>query len=356
MKGTFVLEKVILNEVDEDQKYLREKMTESELKLCLPLIGRAGLSGVLFCGRQGVDLDYTKKDIELFEEFRVHLSVAIDNALAYEVIHELNKNLEQKVEERTYEIKEIQAQLLHSAKLASVGELAAGVAHELNNALNAAVMGNMRVKELMEESKNNPELASHLEGIKVGARLLNNGIGRAHQVVKNLLTFSKKNSEGFQYQNIHEGLESTLQILHNELKDRIIVNKEFCGDGKIICDLNQLNQVFLNLLKNSSDAIQEKGNIWIKTERKDDQFLILFKDDGSGISKDQIDKIFDPFFTTKEVGKGTGLGLSISYNIVKAHGGTIECKSVIRKGTTFIITLPIKKEEAYHEQTDRKTV
>lgn len=365
LKRVFVLEKVLLSEVDADQNYLRKKMSELGLKLCLPLAGRTGLSGVLFCGRQGVDLDYTKKDIELFEEFRVHLSVAIDNALAYEVIHELNKNLAQKVKDRTNdlekaynELKSTQSQLLHSAKLASIGELAAGVAHELNNSLNAAVMGNMRIKMLMEESQNNPELARQLESIKVGVRLLNNGIGRAHEVVKNLLTFSKKNSEGFQYQDIHEGLKSTLLILSNEFKDRITVHTEFCNHGEVRCDLHQLNQVFLNLLKNASDAIKQKGNIWIKTEARENDFIISISDDGAGIAEDKIDKIFDPFFTTKPVGKGTGLGLSISYNIVKSHGGLIECKSKVGKGTTFIITLPtqLKKEEAGYERTDRKAV
>lgn len=252
------------------------------------------------------------------------------------------------------ELKTTQAQLLHSAKLASVGQLAAGVAHELNNALDIAVLGNLCLKKTLTKTNDKPELTPTMQEIKSSIALLNDGINRAHQVVKNLLTFSKKNAEGFKYQRVHEGIEASLKILNNELKNRITIHKDYCEDLEIFCDLSQLNQVFLNILKNASDAIRDKGNIWIKTYTRDNYFCVSIKDDGPGIPEEYRNKIFEPFFTTKDVGKGTGLGLSVSYNIVKAHKGFIESTTRKNEGTEFIITLPIAhsiEEKTANENT-----
>ncbi len=239
------------------------------------------------------------------------------------------------------ELKSTQAQLVHSAKLASVGELAAGVAHELNNSLDIAILANIKIKKMLKKAGEKEELKWFLDETKRGFGNLNEGLARAQNVVRNLLTFSKKDSEGFHHQDIHEGIESSIMVMGNEAKDRVEIHKDFCEVGAVFCDLNQLNQVFLNMFKNAVDAIEEKGDLWIRTWLEGDNINISIRDNGMGIAEDKLDKIFDPFFTTKDVGEGTGLGLSVSYNIVRDHKGVLKCVSTVGEGTEFIITMPI---------------
>lgn len=240
-------------------------------------------------------------------------------------------------------------------RLASIGEIAAGVAHELRNALNASIASNRHLRKLSSQFLDRPEkLKQFFEEAKDDIQILSNGMQRAQQVVNSLLTFSKKDAEGFRDQDIHEGIESTLQILNSDLINKgITIHKEFANDGNIYCDLNQLNQVFFNLIKNSYDAVPDNGEIWIRTWRNDLAFFISIRDNGSGISKEHVNRVFDPFFTTKPVGKGTGLGLSISYNIVRDHRGKIKCHSKVGQGTEFVIELPTAKSEVNHEQHNK---
>lgn len=335
-----------------------EKLFEElEAEVLIPVIYKNNFLALCVLGRSEVDYIYSQEDVIVFKTFSNQIAIALQNAQSYQMVQDLNLNLEQKVEERTRELKETQAQLLHSAKLASIGELAAGVAHELNNALDIAVLGYIRLKKKIEEASSHPEMSWFLKDTERGVGLLNSGINRAHGVVKNLLIFSKKNAEGFHYQDIHEGIESSLQILNNELKDRVCIHKDFCNQTEVYCDLNQLNQVFLNIFKNASDAINGNGNIWIKTYKEDGQFIVSIKDDGVGIEKKILDRIFDPFFTTKDVGKGTGLGLSISYNIVKSHQGSIDIKSEFGQGSEFIIKLPVTGfEGGKNESANREAI
>ncbi len=323
-----------------------------EAEVLIPIVYKDNFLALCVLGQRQMDYVYSSEDASAFKTFSNQIAIAIQNARSYQLIQELNLNLEQKVEERTKELKETQSQLLHSAKLASVGELAAGVAHELNNALDIAVLGNIRINKMLKKVQENPQLEWFLKETERGFGYLSEGLVRAQGVVKNLLTFSKKNSEGFQYQNIHEGLESSLKVLGNEMKNRVTVHKDFCEVNSVYCDLNQMNQVFLNILKNASDAIGEKGDIWVKTNKERENIVISIKDNGMGVAENLKDKIFDPFFTTKPIGKGTGLGLSVSYNIVRDHNGKIVCKSELGKGSEFIITLPIepKQEKVIHER------
>ncbi len=228
-------------------------------------------------------------------------------------------------------------------RLASVGELAAGVAHEINNALNVAVLANSRLKKLVTNQAGGEQLQveTFLKESGKGIDLLNEGIGRAHGVVKSLLTFSQKNSEGFKKQNIQEGLNSTLTMLESDLKIKAKVVKVYSKENEAYCDLNQLNQVFLNILKNSIEAITENGIITLKTWVDEENYFVSIKDNGHGIAKEEVGRIFDPFFTTKPVGQGTGLGLSVSYNIMQEHGGSLICKSEPDQGAEFILSLPI---------------
>ena len=246
------------------------------------------------------------------------------------------------------ELKNAQTQLLHSAKLASVGELAAGVAHELNNALNVLIVSNLHLKKMLLKLDVSEKIKDFYQSAQEDVERLSGGMERAHNVVKSLLTFSKKNAEGFQYQNANEGVESTLQMLNTQFTDKKIrLHKELCLNGEIYCDLNQLNQVFFNILKNACDAVAEEGEIWVRTWREEKSFYISIRDNGKGIAKEHLNRIFDPFFTTKPIGQGTGLGLSISYNIVKTHHGQIHCHSTPGHGTEFKIELPTEKEKIY---------
>lgn len=235
-------------------------------------------------------------------------------------------------------IRELQQELYSVAKLASIGQLAAGTAHEINNPL-AASMSELRVlkRELTGQNNNfNREKSNELISKSYAS------LERIERIVRDLLSFSRKNREGIQLGDVHEGLDSTLSLLNHELKGRIEVHKEYCVDGKIECDLGKLNQVFMNVLLNSVQAIKHKGNIWITTSRKNSDFIVAIKDDGVGIKKGDLDKVFDPFFTTKDVNQGVGLGLTVSHNLIKEHGGEIAIESESGKGTEVTITVKVR--------------
>jgi signal transduction histidine kinase len=142
--------------------------------------------------------------------------------------------------------------------------------------------------------------------------------------------------------DLHEGLETTLNLLVKEYSDRITVHREYGVLPQVECHPGQINQVFMNLLLNAAQAIHETGEVWIRTASQGDKVIIVIKDSGHGIPDANLPKIFDPFFTTKKVGEGMGLGLSISYGIIQKHGGTIRVSSPDRQGTEFTIELPVK--------------
>ena len=168
---------------------------------------------------------------------------------------------------------------------------------------------------------------------------------RITKIVRVLKNFARLDEAEFQEADIHEGLDSTLTLLNHQIKDRVDVVKDYGDIGKIQCYPNRLNQVFMNVLNNASQAIQERGTISIKTSIEKGKVNIRIVDDGEGIKKENLEKIFDPGFTTRGVGVGTGLGLSISYNIIKDHHGEIKVKSDLGKGTEILIILPMKQKE-----------
>jgi two-component system NtrC family sensor kinase len=172
------------------------------------------------------------------------------------------------------------------------------------------------------------------------------GAQRVRQIVQDLKNFSRIDGAQFAAADINDGLESTISIAWNELKYKTTIIKEYGQLPLVWCNLGQLNQVFLNILVNAAHAIKEQGEIRIATREEAGAVRIAISDSGGGIPPENIKRIFDPFFTTKEVGKGTGLGLAIAYDIVvNKHGGSIDVSSEVGSGTTFIITLPVKKEQ-----------
>ncbi len=253
------------------------------------------------------------------------------------------------------ELKLAQIQLVQHEKMASLGQLTAGIAHELNNPINfiSANVNPLKrnINELIDELKKwsgamNKTFNFTIEETNQLLKGIEEGSKRTAEIVKGLRTFSRLDEEKMMRANINEGIESTLLLLQNKLKHQNIeVIKLFGQLPEINCYPGQLNQVFLNLLTNAIDAIGNEGKIFISTEKKKDAIKISIRDTGKGMSDEVKQKIFDPFFTTKEVGKGTGLGLSISYGIVEKHQGKIEVHSDSVKGTEFIVTLPVIQNE-----------
>ena len=280
--------------------------------------------------------------------------------------------LEQKVAERTQdlnhknhelemtleELQKMQHQLIMHEKMASLGNLVAGVAHEVNNPIGAVkssahvltrciekIMVVLAQGNSLDDIKNDNDFKSALSMLQENNKVINTASERVADIVLSLKNFARLDEAEFQLADIHEGIDTTLTLVEHELKNRIEVVKEYGEIPKIHCYPNQLNQVFMNVFVNAAHAIEDKGTIEIKTHSEKDFVYVEVSDSGKGIAKKNLDKIFDPGFTTKSMGVGTGLGLSISYNIIQKHNGEFKVESEEGKGTTFIIALPIEQEE-----------
>jgi PAS domain S-box-containing protein len=250
------------------------------------------------------------------------------------------------------ELRETQTQLAQSEKMASLGMLVAGIAHEINTpvgAINSMHDTEMRaVKKLRHEVENKlgqghpaqAGLLKYLQTIEEAGQVIASGTERVTNIVRRLRSFARLDESELKMADIHEGLEDTLTLIHAELKLNITVQRDYGDLPKIACYPGQLNQVFLNLLINAKQAIEGKGEIRITTRIQNGNVIVVFSDTGQGIPHDQLAHIFDPGFTTKGVGVGTGLGLSICYQIISQHRGDIKAESEVGKGSQFTITLP----------------
>jgi len=299
---------------------------------------------------------------------------------------ELNEQLDQRVQLRTAELLEANqqllannrdlkllnerieaahAQLLQSEKMASIGQLAAGVAHEINNPIgfvnsNLGTLGKYiadlgkvldgygRVETKnpgqgyaeVDEIKRTVDLPYLLEDMPNLLKESQEGLTRVKRIISDLRDFSHVDESTWQFANLEQGMDSTLNVVTNEIKYKAEVVREYSGLPEVECMPTQINQIFLNLLMNAAQAIDSKGTITIRTGVQDEEVWVEVEDTGRGIPQDVITRIFDPFFTTKPVGQGTGLGLSVSYGIVKKHGGHFDVKSTVGKGTTMRLWLP----------------
>ncbi|MGB6864736.1 MAG: ATP-binding protein, partial [Candidatus Aminicenantaceae bacterium] len=272
-------------------------------------------------------------------------------------LEEYSRTLEQKVEERTREVKEKQAQLVQSSKRAALGSLVAGVAHEINTpvgAINSMHNTLMRAVEkvkddiedcLKDTQKEYARIHSSLEVVDNANKVIQAGTERVIDIVKRLRSFARLDEAELKDADINEGIEDTLTIIHHQIKHEITVVKNYGDIPRISCFPGRLNQVFLNLLINARQSIEDKGTITISTYAKNNKVYVEIKDTGKGIAREHLAKIFDPGFTTKGVGVGTGLGLSICYQIIQDHHGEILVESDAGKGTTFTVILPTDLEK-----------
>lgn len=254
---------------------------------------------------------------------------------AYRMKHRYNEELRITLNH----LKETQSQLLQSEKMASIGILTSGIAHEINNPLNFIYGGSKGIENYFKKN-----LVEHLPKVEILLKSIDEGVRRVSNIVNGLNEFSRTNESMDESCNIHSIIENCLVVLNNQLRHRIDVRKKFTNDVPIIKgNTGQLHQAFINIFSNAEQAIPEKGNITIETSAYEENIEIKISDNGIGISEENIDKIMTPFFTTKDPGKGTGLGMSITYNIIKDHHGQINYLSELNKGTTVTINLPKHK-------------
>lgn len=357
-------------------------------KIVHALMNRVERSGEL----QSSDFSLFQATILLEEQVRrrtEELEAALrDNEKVNRELQQAQKQMEREIQERKHAEGEVlrrnaelvelnnklsraHEQLLQSEKLASIGLLAAGVAHEINNpigyifsnfnSLNGYQANLFDIIDAYKQAE--PHIAAHdvltdlqalkkrldldflKEDVVALMRESQEGIVRVRKIVQDLKEFSHVDSiQDWVWMDLHKGIDSTLNIISNEIKYKADIVKEYGQLPEFECISTQINQVIMNVLVNAAHAIgNERGRIAIRTGSGDDEVWLEVEDTGCGIPKENLSRIFDPFYTTKQVGKGTGLGLSLSYGIIHAHGGRIAVQSEVGKGTTFRITLPVRR-------------
>jgi two-component system NtrC family sensor kinase len=341
------------------------------------------LSGLLLSFNRELSAKLAEK--ERFRVYMIAYAAALLIGLGYLGISIMiaNESLERRVAERTRELsdalkhlKESEAQLIQSEKMSSLGQMVAGVAHEINTPLayvnNSLSAVNDRLPEIVSAMGNSEKLLTLLNDPNINPEDLNSqfalvagqlgqirqhgllgelsglvkdgmyGTTQVAEIVSNLKDFSRLDRSKVSSFNVNDGLNSTLGLARHLLKS-IKVSKQFRDIPSITCSPSQINQVFLNLITNAAQVLpQQGGEISLTTRLENNGVAVDVADNGSGIPPDVLPKIFDPFFTTKEIGKGTGLGLSISYQIIKDHGGTIKVDTHIGRGTKFTVWLPLQ--------------
>ncbi|NEP79744.1 MAG: PAS domain S-box protein [Okeania sp. SIO3B3] len=371
--------KVVDSDLEPDRTFQKLlKSTEIKSFLSVPFQKKSGQIGALVCNNHTQVRHWSDTEISLLQAVVEQLDIALTQAELYNQSRSKTKELETTLKK----LKRTQAQMIQNEKMSSLGQLVAGVAHEINNPV-SFIYGNLsHAKEYTQNLFNlielyqthypnpHPEIQEEIEAIELEflqedlPKLLNSmnvGTNRIENIVKSLRNFSRLDESGHKKANLHEGIDSTLTILDNRINRRhnlpaIEIVKNYGNLPEVECYPGQLNQVFIHIISNAIDAIEEKDAkrtieqiklepslIEISTKIVGKFAQICIRDNGPGISPEVREHLFDPFFTTKDVGKGTGLGLSISYEIVvEKHGGSLKCNSNSGKGTEFVMKIPMK--------------
>lgn len=284
----------------------------------------------------------------LLETRRLHLQLKAQNASLDHQVRERTELADELVRtNRT--LRETQAHLIHSEKMAGLGQLVAGIAHEINNPL-AFVINNMFIvdetlgKLAAKDVDLPPRVALEIGKMRTQIHDAQAGATRVKELVSRLRTFSRLDEGVVKTIDIHESIESVLLFLRHRMEGRIQVERNYGEVEQLTCFAGELNQVLMNLIANAIEAIDGPGRITLVTAQQNGDFVIRVRDTGKGVPDDIRNRIFEPFFTTKPVGEGTGLGLAISYGIVKAHHGSMEFSSHAGEGTEFVLKIPISLE------------
>ncbi|MGH7384899.1 MAG: ATP-binding protein, partial [Candidatus Rokuibacteriota bacterium] len=375
-------EPVLVNDVDRTAEPINRQLVRAHQVrsfVAVPLRVREQVFGVLSVtsaqpGR------FDQGDVDLLTAVANHVALAIDKAESFQTIEDLSRSLEDKVRVRTEQLRatneelrsayrDLQAtqlQLIQREKMASVGQLVAGVAHELNNPIgfissNVTTLGDFvgRLRAMLAAYQeaalpeaDRTRIATRRQELKIDYALtyldsmidgIREGADRTRKIVRDLRVFARTPDDVWQTVDLHEEIESSLTLLNHLLKDRITVRREYGAVGSVECVRSQIDQVLLNVLANAAQAIRGPGTITIETQRNGPTAVIRVGDTGPGIPPETLGRIFDPFFTTKPVGEGTGLGLSISYEIITKHGGEIHAESPPEGGAVFTLRLPVAR-------------
>ncbi len=326
------------------------------------LIGYAGILFISPTGGESQSFNYIGTAL-----MAVFFFVAIVNYQS-DKVHELNLNLERKVEDRTLELKQknselndtlnkltqMQNQIIVQEKMATLGQLVAGLAHEINTPISAirsmsdtkskaAIKLQTALENMAPDSAGKRhEIRKVMEVILKADQLIDQGTERLHEIIKNLKNYARLDEAETTMADIHEGLDSVLALIRHDLLTDIEVVREYGEIPPFVCHARKLNQVFLNIIKNACQAIEDKGRITITTSLKKNMVHVAIRDTGKGIKQDDLESIFDPSFTTKDSVVRTSLGLSICYQIIQEHHGKINVESQPGKGSVFTVILPTK--------------
>jgi len=307
-----------------------------------PVIFKDSVKGTLNLNITTSDYIFTGDDLDAITALANHAAIALESSGLYKSMKD--KYIEE-LKNSNEELKRARNQLVQSEKMSAVGQLASGVAHEINNPL-SGVLGNIQIIKMELQSGGKIEDAGEL------LTVIEDSARRCKSITQNLLDFARVKKDVFEVFDIHKALDSVIMLVGHGLKNSNItlVRKYIEDPPAVVGNKNEVQQIFLNMISNAKWAIEKKGgigsSITVETRKGDDGLLeASFSDTGIGISKEGINKLFEPFYTTKDVGKGTGLGLSLCYEILKRHKGKLEVESEEGKGATFRIKLPIAKDQ-----------
>jgi signal transduction histidine kinase/ActR/RegA family two-component response regulator len=333
-------EPLLVEDVGKDPRFQKanDPKYETSSFISMPLRAQWRILGVLNLAKRGDKKAFTESDMSFLNTLLGHIGFALENARLLQEAKQSAVQLEQALNQQTQRLDQARQQVIQADKLSALGQLIAGVAHELNNPL-TTIIG--RTEIMLTEIKEEKAV------IDLG-QILSQG-QRAAKIVKNLLSFARRASPEKQVCDVNAILRSVLDMLEYDFRvSNVKVNAHLDPSlPKTMADPSQVQQVFVNIVNNAHQAMKEQegpGTISVRTGHDGDRLTIVIGDTGPGIPLDQQNHVFEPFYTTKSETKGTGLGLSISYGIVKAHGGKMEFSSTIGEGTTFTVELPILAE------------